>query len=190
MNLPADDQEAQALYGGVSAGIAGIGLEHGPQPADRSPLGPGLILSTFAKTAQELVALAPDVIIVAGGASRGGGATGEPDGADRVRDSPSTRSAPASSTSLARPGGNVTGFTQFEYSLSGKWLQLLKEIAPSVTRVAVLRDLGVGSAGIGQWAVIQAVATNRGGVDSDFKCATPTRWSAVSLHSRVARMAA
>jgi len=54
--------------------------------------------------------------------------------------------------SLARPGGNVTGFMQFEYSLSGKWLQLLKELTPSVTSVAVLRDLGVGSAGIGQWA--------------------------------------
>ena len=45
------------------------------------------------------------------------------------------RSAPVSSTALARPGGNVTGFMQFEYSLSGKWLELLKEIAPGVTRV-------------------------------------------------------
>ena len=64
--------------------------------------------------------------------------------------------------SLARPGGNVTGFTQFEYSLSGKWLQLLKELTPSVTSVAVLRDLGVGSAGIGQWAVIQAMSEQIG----------------------------
>ena len=60
--------------------------------------------------------------------------------------------------SLARPGGNVTGFTQFEYSLSGKWLELLKEIAPSMTRVGVLRDPANASAGIGQWAVIQAMA--------------------------------
>jgi putative ABC transport system substrate-binding protein len=59
--------------------------------------------------------------------------------------------------SLARPGGNITGFTQFEYSLSGKWLQLLKEIAPGVTRVGVLRD-PTGSGGVGQWAVIQAFA--------------------------------
>jgi len=59
--------------------------------------------------------------------------------------------------SLARPGGNITGFTQFEYSLSGKWLQLLKEIAPGVKRVGVLRS-GAGPAGIGQWAVIQAFA--------------------------------
>jgi putative tryptophan/tyrosine transport system substrate-binding protein len=59
--------------------------------------------------------------------------------------------------SLARPGGNATGFLLFEYSLSGKWPELLKEIAPGVTRVAVLRDPTV-SAGIGQFGVIQAVA--------------------------------
>ena len=59
--------------------------------------------------------------------------------------------------SLARPGGNATGFLLFEYSLSGKWPELLKEIAPDVTRAAVLRDPTV-SAGIGQFGVIQAVA--------------------------------
>jgi putative tryptophan/tyrosine transport system substrate-binding protein len=59
--------------------------------------------------------------------------------------------------SMARPGGNVTGFTQFEYSLAGKWLELLKEIAPAVRRVAVLRDPTRGP-GIGQFAVIQAMA--------------------------------
>jgi putative ABC transport system substrate-binding protein len=59
--------------------------------------------------------------------------------------------------SLGRPGGNVTGFMMFEYTLSGKWLELLKEIAPGVTRAAVLRDANI-SAGIGQFAVIQAVA--------------------------------
>ena len=53
--------------------------------------------------------------------------------------------------SMARPGGNATGFIQFEYSLSGKWLELVKEIAPSVTRVAVLRDPAV-TAGVGQFA--------------------------------------
>jgi putative ABC transport system substrate-binding protein len=63
--------------------------------------------------------------------------------------------------SLARPGGNVTGFVQFEYSLSGKWPELLKEIAPNVTRVAVLRDPAITS-GIGQFAVIQAVAPSLG----------------------------
>jgi putative tryptophan/tyrosine transport system substrate-binding protein len=59
--------------------------------------------------------------------------------------------------SMARPGGNVTGFTQFEYSLAGKWLELLKEVAPHITRVAVLRDSTRGP-GIGQFAVIQAMA--------------------------------
>src|SRR3954470_24029241 len=59
--------------------------------------------------------------------------------------------------SMARPGGNVTGFTQFEYSLAGKWLELLKEMAPNVSRVAVVRDATRGP-GIGQFAVIQAMA--------------------------------
>jgi putative tryptophan/tyrosine transport system substrate-binding protein len=59
--------------------------------------------------------------------------------------------------SLARPGGNTTGFSAFEYSLSGKWLELLKELAPSVARVAVLRD-PTQAAGIGQFAAIQAMA--------------------------------
>jgi putative tryptophan/tyrosine transport system substrate-binding protein len=59
--------------------------------------------------------------------------------------------------SLARPGGNATGFLQFEYTLSGKWLELLKQIAPTVTRVAVFRDAEISS-GIGQFAVIQSVA--------------------------------
>jgi len=62
---------------------------------------------------------------------------------------------------MARPGGNATGFIQFEYSLSGKWLELVKEIAPSVTRVAVLRDPAV-TAGVGQFAVIQSVASSIG----------------------------
>jgi putative ABC transport system substrate-binding protein len=61
--------------------------------------------------------------------------------------------------SLGRPGGNLTGFTNFEYSLSGKWLELLKEIAPMVRRVAVLRD-AASVAGVGQFAAIQAVASS------------------------------
>jgi putative tryptophan/tyrosine transport system substrate-binding protein len=63
--------------------------------------------------------------------------------------------------SMARPGGNITGFTQFEYSLAGKWLDVLMEIAPSTSRVAVLRDPTRGP-GIGQFAVIQAMAPARG----------------------------
>jgi putative ABC transport system substrate-binding protein len=63
--------------------------------------------------------------------------------------------------SMSRPGGNTTGFTQFEYSLSGKWVELLKEIAPQVTRAAVIRDPTRGS-GIAQFAAIQTVAQSLG----------------------------
>jgi putative ABC transport system substrate-binding protein len=63
--------------------------------------------------------------------------------------------------SLARPGGNATGFLQFEYGLSAKWLELLKEIAPNVTRAAILRDPGI-TAGIGQFAIIQSAASSLG----------------------------
>jgi putative tryptophan/tyrosine transport system substrate-binding protein len=106
--------------------------------------------------AAELVALAPDVILASGSSTVGPllEATrtvpivfpniGDPVGAGFV-------------TSLARPGGNATGFMSYEYSLSGKWLELLKEIAPSVTRVAVLRDAAL-SIGPAQFGVLQAVA--------------------------------
>ena len=63
--------------------------------------------------------------------------------------------------SLSRPGGNATGFTMFEYSMSVKWLELLKQIAPRVSRAAVLRDPAIAS-GIGQFGVIQAVAPSLG----------------------------
>ena len=76
----------------------------------------------------------------------------------------STRLARGSVASLARPGGNTTGFSAFEYSLGGKWLELLKEFAPSVTRVAVLRDPPL-AAGIGQFAAIQALAPPSLGVE-------------------------
>lgn len=63
--------------------------------------------------------------------------------------------------SLARPGGNATGFVQFEYGISAKWLEILKEIAPGTTRAAVLRDLAI-TAGIGQFGAIQSVAPGLG----------------------------
>ena len=65
---------------------------------------------------------------------------------------------------MARPGGNITGFSAFEYSLSGKWLELLKEIAPKLKRAAVLRDPSAAS-GIGQFAAIQALAPPSFGVE-------------------------
>ena len=112
------------------------------------------------KYAAELVALAPDVIL-----STGGVAT------ERVLQA--TRTVPIVFVSvpdpvgsgfvdnLSRPGGNATGFTVFEYSLGGKWLELLKELAPRVTRVAVLRDSTI-TAGIGQFVAIQSVASSLG----------------------------
>ena len=74
--------------------------------------------------------------------------------------------------SMAHPGGNATGFVQFDYTLSGKWLELLKEIAPSMTRTAVLRDPAL-TLGIGQFAAIQSVAPALGlevtAIDSDIE---------------------
>ncbi len=110
--------------------------------------------------AAELVALAPDVILASGGTVVGALLQ-------------ATRTVPIVFTqtpdpvaagfvaSLARPGGNATGFTTSEYGISAKWLELLKEIAPSVTRVAVLRDPTI-AAGIGQFALIQSVASSFG----------------------------
>ena len=110
--------------------------------------------------AAELVALAPDVIVSVGSVTIAPllQATrtipivlinvADPVGAGFVQ-------------SLARPGGNATGFTNFEYSMSGKWVELLKQLAPRVTRAAVLRD-PTSAAGIGQFAAIQSVAQSLG----------------------------
>ena len=106
--------------------------------------------------AAELVALTPDVILAHGASTWGAAAAGHSHRADRV----SGRLDPVGAgivDSLARPGGNATGLTNFEYGTSGKWLELLKQIAPGVTRAAVLRD-PAQSAGIGQFGAIQAVA--------------------------------
>ena len=72
-----------------------------------------------------------------------------------------TRLGPGTSTAWPHPGGNATGFTVFEYSIGGKWLELLKEIAPRVTRVAVLRELAV-AAGPAQFSAAQTVAPSLG----------------------------
>jgi putative tryptophan/tyrosine transport system substrate-binding protein len=112
------------------------------------------------KYAAELAALAPDAIFASGNAAM-------PSLLQATRTVPIVFvnvADPVGSgfvDSLARPGGNATGFVQFEYNLSGKWLELLKEIAPRVTRAAVLRDPAIVS-GIGQFAVIQSVAPSAG----------------------------
>ena len=110
--------------------------------------------------AAELVALAPDAILAAGGATVG----------PLLQ---ATRSVPIVFTltpdpvgagfvdSLSNPGGNATGFTNFEYGIGVKWVELLKEIAPRVTRAAVLRDPAI-PAGIGEFGAIQAVAPSLG----------------------------
>ena len=91
--------------------------------------------------------------------------------------------------SLAHPGGNATGFMLFEFSMSGKWLEMLKEIAPGVTRVAVIRDPAL-TAGGGQLGAIQGAALSFGVELSPVDCAMPTKSSAPSPRSRAGRIAA
>jgi putative tryptophan/tyrosine transport system substrate-binding protein len=155
----ADDPELQAGYVAFQQGLQQLGWTDGQNVRIDRRLGAGDI-DNIRKHAAELIALAPDVIL-AGGSS----ATAlvlqatrtvpivfffvpDPVGSGFVK-------------SLSRPSGNATGFMAFEYSLSAKWLELLKEIAPGVTRAAVLRDAAV-PAGIGQFAVIQSVAPSLG----------------------------
>src|SRR5262249_18972822 len=153
MNIPADDQEAQLYMAAFQQGLQELGWSVGRNLRLDHRWGPSNQERTRQQVA-ELLALAPDVILATGGAPLA-----------TLRQV--SRSVPVvfpqsidpvgggTVASLARPGGNITGFTQYEYSLSGKWLQLLKEIAPGLTRVGVLRS-PTGAAGIGQWAVIQA----------------------------------
>ena len=115
-------------------------------------------LATTRKYAAELVALAPDVILATGATPVASlleathtvpivfAIVVDPMGAGFIE-------------KLSRPGGNATGFTMFDYSLSGKWLELLKQVVPGVTQAAVLRDT---AAGVGQFAVIQVMAPSLG----------------------------
>jgi putative tryptophan/tyrosine transport system substrate-binding protein len=155
----ADDAEYQARVGGFLQALALLGWTIGRNVqidtrwATANP-------DDIRRHAAELAALAPDVILV----------EGTPAVAPLLQ---TTRTVPivfvnvvdpvgaGFVASVGRPGGNATGFTIFEYGISGKWLELLKEIAPGVTRAAVLRDPAVAS-GIGQFAAIQAVAPSVG----------------------------
>jgi putative ABC transport system substrate-binding protein len=155
-----DDSEYQARFGAFLQGLQQLGWADGRNVridtrwATTNP-------DDIRRHAAELAALAPDVILAA---------TGSATVAPLLQ---ATRTVPivfvlvidpvgaGFVASLAQPGGNATGFTIFEYGMSGKWLERLKAIAPIVTRVAVLRDPAIAS-GIGQFATVQAVAPSFG----------------------------
>jgi putative ABC transport system substrate-binding protein len=154
MNTSPDEAESQARLAAFVQGLQDSGWVVGRSLRidSRWSAGEGARLR---RDAAELVALGPDVMVAGVGATTPAllqashtvpivfAQVIDPVGAGYVE-------------SLAHPGGNATGFVQFEYSLAGKWLEVLKELAPRVTRVAILRE--PGAAGVGQWAIIQAVA--------------------------------
>jgi len=155
----ADNPEVQANGTAFEQGLQQLGWTDGRNVRIDHHWGAG-DADNIHRLAAEIVALAPDVILSGGSATIG----------------PllhATRTVPivfvivldpvgsGFVASLARPGGNATGFMQFEYSLSAKWLELLKEIAPRVTRAAVLWD-PTNPAGIGQFAILQSVAPSLG----------------------------
>jgi ABC transporter substrate binding protein len=163
INLSADDVEGKARVAALLQELGQLGWSHDRNMQVDIRWAP---VDTDARTyATELVALAPDVIVASGNVS-----------VAALRQV--TRTVPivfalvidpvASGfvESLARPGGNATGFSTFEYSLSGKWLELLKEIAPNVTRVAVLRDL-VMPQGSGQLGAILGGSVAWSGAEPD-----------------------
>jgi hypothetical protein len=157
-NLADNDPEGQARHAAFLQGLRELGWRQGRnlRIEYRGTAGDA---GRGQKYAAELVALAPDVIVTTGSAGL----------APLLQ---VTRTIPIVFTivpdpvgagfvdSLSRPGGNATGFSQFEFGLSGKWLELLKELAPDVTRAAVLREPGL-TAAIAQFAALQAVAPSR-----------------------------
>ena len=159
MTLAKGDPEEQSRYAAFLQGLQQLGWTEGRNVRIDTRWSAGNA-ADIRKYAAELVALAPDVIVTSGAAGVGAmlqttrtvpivfAIVPDPVGAGFVN-------------SLSRPGGNATGFLMFEYSLCAKWLELLKQIAPDVTRAAVLRDPAI-TAGIGQFAVIQSVAPSVG----------------------------
>jgi putative ABC transport system substrate-binding protein len=154
MSVAADDPEGKARFEAFQEGLQQLGW--GNRNVHIETRWSGGNAENTRRYAAELVALAPDVILASGGAVVGPllqvtrtipvvfTQTPDPVAAGFV-------------ANLAHPGGNATGFTQVEYGMAAKWLELLKEIAPGVTRTVVLRDPAVPE-GIGQFAVIQSVA--------------------------------
>jgi putative tryptophan/tyrosine transport system substrate-binding protein len=159
MNTAADDPEGKVRNAAFERELQELGWTDGRNVRIDYRWGAG-DADRIRRYAAELVSLSPDVILTVGSATAGPllQATRtvpivfvqapDPVGAGFV-------------DSLARPGGNATGFTLFEYGISGKWLELLKEIAPRVTRVAVLRDPAI-AAGTGQLGAIQSAAPSFG----------------------------
>jgi putative ABC transport system substrate-binding protein len=157
--VASDDPDGQARTAAFLQGLQQLGWTVGRNLQVEYRFAAGSADDHY-KYAQELVALAPEVIFAAGGTSLGTllrvtrtvpivfAIVPDPVGSGFVN-------------TLARPGGNATGFVQFEYALSAKWPELLKEIAPGVTRAAVLWDPAIVP-GIGQFAVLQAVAPSVG----------------------------
>jgi ABC-type uncharacterized transport system substrate-binding protein len=159
MALASDDPEGQARLVAFVQGLQELGWTDGRNVRIDTRWAAG-DAERFRRYAAELIALAPDVILASGGTGVGTllqatrtvpivfTQTNDPVGASYV-------------DSLARPGGNATGFANMEYGMSGKWLELLKEIAPRMARAAVLRDATIPQ-GIGQFGAIQAVAPSLG----------------------------
>ena len=163
MLLPAaaDDAEFQARVAAFLQGLQQLGWTDRPQRADRHSLGDGECRPRFADTRRNW------------SRSRRTSSwpmAARPWGRCCRRPAPCRSCSPVVADpvgagfvdSLARPGGNVTGFMNFEYSMSGKWLELLKQIAPGVTRAAVLRDPSHSAPGSASSALIQAVAPSLG----------------------------
>jgi putative tryptophan/tyrosine transport system substrate-binding protein len=157
--IAADDPEAQAR---VMAFVQGLQQFNWTvdQNAQIDYRWGGANANAMRKYAAELVALAPDVIL-ADGSLAVATAQAEANSVPIVFAGVIDPVGAGFVESLARPGGNATGFLLYEYGISGKWLELLKEVAPGVTRAAVLRDAAV-AAGSGQLGAIQSVAPQMG----------------------------
>jgi putative tryptophan/tyrosine transport system substrate-binding protein len=161
MNFSSADPEGQARIAAFRQALSKLGwIEGGNLHTEIRWAGDNPDL--YRRYAEELVALTPDVILASGGQSV--------EALQRLTHSIPIIMAnvidPVGAgfiTSLSRPGGNTTGFISFEYSIAGKWLDVLKELAPTVTRVAVLRDPSYAAC-IGQFAAIQS-ATSSSGVE-------------------------
>ena len=159
MHTTSDEPDAQARLAAFLQGMQAAGWEVGRNLRIETRWSAGDV-AHLRKSATELVALNPDVIL----AGMGPTAATLQQASRAVPIVFAQTVDPVGSgvaNSMSQPGGNATGFLQFDYDLSGKWLELLKEVAPQVKRVGVLRDSGT-SAGAGQWAVIQAFSRAAG----------------------------